>query len=88
MKLTEISTVVGVLETILKDLGKRPEEMEIKEWIETIQTTVLLRSVSEEEKQVDKTRDSELGTFAVVDTLGSDTVSKWGLFRMRKISRI
>ena len=41
MKVTMILIVVGALETVPKGLEKRLEELEIRERIETIQTTVL-----------------------------------------------
>ena len=45
MRVTVIPIVVGALGTIPKSMEKRPEEQEIREIIETIQTTILPRSV-------------------------------------------
>ena len=44
MKVTVIPIVIGALGTILKGLIKELEEVEIREQVETIQTTALLRS--------------------------------------------
>ena len=44
MKVTVIPIVVGALGTIPKGLIKRPEELEIRGQVETIQTTALLIS--------------------------------------------
>ena len=44
MKVTEISIVIGALSTVTKGLVKGPGDLEIRGRVETIQTTVLLRS--------------------------------------------
>ena len=44
MKVTIIPIVIGALGTIYKRLFKGPEDLEIREQVETIQTTALLRS--------------------------------------------
>ena len=44
MKVTAIPLVVGALGTILKELIKGLKDLEIRRQVETIQTTVLLRS--------------------------------------------
>ena len=43
MKVMVITIVTGVLSTITKGLVKGLEDMEITGWVETIQTTALLR---------------------------------------------
>ena len=43
MKITVTQIVVGALGTVTKGLVKRREELEIRGWVETIQTTALLR---------------------------------------------
>ena len=45
MKVRFIPIVVGALDTVIKGLVKRLENLEIKGRVETIQTTALLRSV-------------------------------------------
>ena len=45
MKVTVIPVVTGTLGTILKGLVNGLKEMEIREQVETIKTTALLRSV-------------------------------------------
>ena len=45
MKVTVIPIVVGALGTVTKGLVKRPEDLEIRGRVETIQTIALLRSV-------------------------------------------
>ena len=42
--MTAIPVVIGALQTIPKGLGKGLEDLEIREQIETIQATALLRS--------------------------------------------
>ena len=42
-EVTVIPVVIGMLQIVLKDLEKRLEKLEIREWIKTIQTTALLR---------------------------------------------
>ena len=44
MKVTVIPIVIGALGTIPKRLVRELEELEIKEQVETIQTTTMLRS--------------------------------------------
>ena len=44
MKVTIVPIVIGVLSTITKGLLKGLEDLEIGGWIETIQTTALLRT--------------------------------------------
>ena len=44
MKVTIVPIVIGALETINKGLLKGLEDLEVSEWIETIQTTALLRT--------------------------------------------
>ena len=44
MNMTVIPIVVGALGTIIKGLVKGLEDLEIRGWLETIQTTALLRS--------------------------------------------
>ena len=43
-RVTVISIAIGALEMITKGLERALEELEIRGWIETIQTTALLRS--------------------------------------------
>ena len=45
MKVTVIPIVIGVLSTVIKGLGPRLGDLEIRGWVETTQTTALLRSV-------------------------------------------
>ena len=44
MKVTIVPIVIGVLGTITKGLLKGLEDLEVGGWVETIQTTVLLRT--------------------------------------------
>ena len=44
MKITVIPVVVGALCTVARDFVKRQKDLEIRGWMETIQTTALLRS--------------------------------------------
>ena len=44
MKVTDIPIVIGALGTVTKTLIKGLEDLEIRERVETIQTTALLRS--------------------------------------------
>ena len=44
MKVTVIPIIIGALCTVTKGLLKRLEDMEIRGWVETIQTTASLRS--------------------------------------------
>ena len=44
MKVTIVSIVIGVLGTVTKGLLKGLEDLEIGGWVETIQTTALLRT--------------------------------------------
>ena len=44
MKVTVISVVIGALGTVTKGLIKGPDDLDIRGRVETIQTTVLLRS--------------------------------------------
>ena len=43
MKVMAIPIVIGALGTVAKGLGKGLEDLEIRGWVETIQTTALLR---------------------------------------------
>ena len=44
MKVTIVPIVIGALGTITKGLLKGMEDLEVGEWVETIQTTALLRT--------------------------------------------
>ena len=44
MKVTIVPIVIGVLGTITKGLLKGLEDSEVGRWVETIQTTTLLRT--------------------------------------------
>ena len=44
MKVKFIPIVIGALGTVIKGLVQGLEDLEIREWVETIQTTALLRS--------------------------------------------
>ena len=46
MKVTVVPIMVGALGTIHKELEKGLEDLEMREQVETIQTTALLRSAS------------------------------------------
>ena len=44
MKITDIPIVIGALGTVIKELVKELEDLEIRGWVETIGTICLLRS--------------------------------------------
>ena len=44
MKVTIVPIVIGAFATVTKGLLKKLEDMEVGGWVETIQTTALLRT--------------------------------------------
>ena len=44
MKVTIIAIVIGAFGTVYKELLKGPQDLEVGGWVETIQTTALLKT--------------------------------------------
>ena len=57
MKVTVIQIVIGALGTVTKGLVQGPEDLEIREQVETIQTTALSRSARILRRVLDTWRD-------------------------------
>ena len=57
MKVTIIPIVIGAFGTVIKGLSKELEDLEVGGQVETIQTTVLLRTVRRLRKVLDSWRD-------------------------------
>ena len=71
MKVTIIPIVIGAFGTVTKGLLKRPEDLEVGGWVETIKTTTLLRT-ARILRRVLETEDLEVGGW--VETIKTTTL--------------